>query len=121
MKEALQQKIIESQASISEIAALLEKDFSSEGVIDFFKGKGVELSTGDADEFLSLMQGARESVASNKLSDDELVGVAGGVEQGLGGDADIIDTARYLACKAAPFLAGCPQLIKKYESRGGGF
>lgn len=118
MKEALQQKIIESQASISEIAALLEKDFSSDGVINFFKGKGVEFSADDASEFLSLMQGARESAASTKLSDDDLAGVAGGVEQGLGGDVNIIDTARYLACKAAPILAGCDYIIKRYESRG---
>jgi len=118
VNENLKQKIIESQASISEIAALLEKDFSTEGVLGFFKGKGVELSVGEAEDFLSLMQGARDSVVATKLSDDELVGVAGGVEQGIGGDADIVDTVRYLACKAAPFLAGCHRIIQLYESRG---
>ena len=53
-----------------------------------------------------------------QLGDEELAGVAGGVEQGLGGDPNIIDTARYLACKAAPILAGCDYIIKRYESRG---
>jgi phosphoserine phosphatase len=81
----------------------------------------VELSTDEAEEFLILMQGARESVASTKLSDDELVGVAGGVEQVLDDVGEIIDVTRYLACKAAPFIAGYPYIIKKYESRNGGF
>jgi hypothetical protein len=121
MNETLQQKIIESQASISEIAALLEKDFSCESVIDYFKSKGVELSADEAGEFLSLMQGARESAVSTKLSDDELTGVAGGVGQILDEAGEVIDLGRYLACKAAPFIVGCPYIIKKYENRKGGF
>ncbi len=51
-----------------------------------------------------MMPGARDSAASTKLSDDDLAGVAGGVEQGLGGDADIIDTARDLSLALTPNL-----------------
>ncbi len=118
MNENLKQKIIQSESSIIEITALLQKDFNSGSVIAFFQEKGIALSAEEADEFISLMQGAKESADSTKLNDDLLAGVSGGVEQALGDAGDIIDTARYLACKAAPFLAGCERIIRLYESRG---
>ncbi len=118
MNENLKQKIIQSESSIIEITALLQKDFDSESVTAFFQEKGITLSAEEADEFINLMQGAKESADATKLNDDVLAGVSGGVEQALGGAGDIIDTGRYLACKAAPFLAGCDRIIKLYESRG---
>lgn len=118
MKDSLKQKITESQASISEIANLLERNSNSGGVIAFFRDKGVEFSNDEAEEFLDLMKEASQAASSTKLDDDALAEVSGGVGQSANKDPDIIDTARYLACKAAPFLAGCDRIIKLYESRG---
>jgi hypothetical protein len=118
MNENLKEKIVESESSINEIAALLEKDFSADGVIAFFKSKEVEFSVGEAEEFLSLMRGAKVSAGSELLSDDALVGVSGGVKDILDETGEVIEYGRYLACKAAPFIAGCPRIIKLFESRG---
>jgi len=118
LKESLKQKITESQASIDEIATLLEKNSQAEDVIAFFKDKGVEFSKAEAEDFLVLMKEASQAASSTKLDDDALTEVSGGVGQTASKDPDIIDTARYLACKAAPFLAGCDRIIRLYESRG---
>ncbi len=118
MNENLKQKIIQSESSIIEITALLQNDFNSGSVTAFFQEKGITLSAEEADEFITLMQGAKKSADSTKLNDDVLAEVSGGVEQALGDAGDIIDTTRYLACKAAPFIAGCDRIIKRYESRG---
>ena len=118
MKESLRQKITESKVSVEEVVVLLDKNLPPDDIIGFFKGKGVVLSGAEAHEFIDQMKGAIQAGSPTKLDDDALTEVSGGVEQGANNSPDIIDTARYLACKAAPFLAGCDRIIRLYESRG---